>query len=77
MTMQQSGDRSLEDPERQLESALIDEFLRTRGLDSVALHALPEDTAWRVLAEASMFAATRLAEIESRAHFVHEIHRQA
>ena len=74
MTPKERGDRPLEDPEGQLESALIEEFLRARGLDSVALHALPQATAKRVLTEASVYAATKLAEVESRAHFVHEIH---
>ena len=75
MTSKEHGDRPLEDPEGPLESTLIEEFLRARGLDSVALHALPEDTAKHVLTEASVYAATKLAAIESRAHFVHEIHR--
>ena len=65
----------LADPEGPLESALIDDYLRARGLDSVALHALPKDTAKHMLTDASVYAATKLAEIESRAHFVHEIHR--
>ena len=63
-----------EDPEAQLEKALIDEFLRARGLDSSALHALPAEEAKRVLADASTYAGTKLAEVESRARFVHEIH---
>lgn len=76
MTPREPGERALEDPEAQLERALIEEFLRARGLDSVALLALPPDTAKRLLTEASMYAAMKLAEVESRAHFVHEIHRQ-
>ena len=52
----------------------IEEFLWARGLDSSALHALPEDEAKRVLTEASVYAAAKLAEVEARAHFVHEIH---
>lgn len=74
MTPKERGDRPLEDPEGHLESALIEEFLRSRGLDSVALRALPQDAATRVLTEASVYASTKLAEVESRAHFVHEIH---
>lgn len=66
----------MEDPERQLERALIDEFLRERGLDWSALDRLPQAEANGVLAEASRYAGTRLAEIESRAHFVHEIHSE-
>jgi hypothetical protein len=65
---------AMEDPEGQLETALIEEFLRARGLDSAALRALPEVDATRVLTEASVYAAAKLAEIDARAHFVHEIH---
>ena len=58
----------------QLEKALIEEFLRARGLDSDAVRALPESEAKRVLTEASVYAAAKLAEVEARANFVHEIH---
>lgn len=74
MTSKETDTRAMEDPEGRLEQALIDEFLRARGLDSSALHALPEDEAKRVLTEASVYAAAKLAEIEARAHFVHTIH---
>jgi hypothetical protein len=66
--------RAMEDPESRLENALIEEFLRARGLDSSALRELPETEAKRVLTEASVYAATKLAEVEARAHFVHSIH---
>jgi hypothetical protein len=74
MTAKEPDARALEDPEGQLEKALIEEFLRARGLDSSAVHALPADEAKRVLTEASVYAATKLAEVESRARFVHQIH---
>jgi len=76
MTAKEPDARAMEDPEGQLENALIDEFLRARGLDSGALHALPEDEAKRVLTEASVYAATKLAGIEARARFVREIHSE-
>jgi hypothetical protein len=66
--------RAMEDPEGQLETALIEEFLRARGVDSAALRALPDIEAKRVLSQASVYAAAKLAEIEARAHFVREIH---
>jgi len=69
--------RAMGDPEAQLERNLIEEFLRSRGLDWHALHALPEDQATRVLKEASMYAASKLAEVEARAHYVHELHGDA
>jgi hypothetical protein len=76
MTAKEPDVRAMTDPEGQLENALIEEFLRARGLDPSALHALPEDEAKRVLTEASVYAATRLAEVEARAHFVHAIHSE-
>jgi hypothetical protein len=38
------------------------------------LHLLPADEAKRVLTEGSSDAATTIAEVEARAHFVHSIH---
>ena len=57
-----------------LEQALLEEYFRARGIDPAALHALPEVEAQRLLTEASVYASTKLAEIEARAHFIHEIH---
>ena len=72
--MAERADRVLEDPNAQLETALIDEFLRTRGLDRHALQQLPEAQAAELRKEASAYATARLTELESRAHFVQEIH---
>jgi hypothetical protein len=66
--------RPMEDPEGELERAFIREFLLAHALDEHALHELPEDEVKRVLTEASVYAADKLAEVEARAHFVHEIH---
>jgi hypothetical protein len=74
MAAKEPDARAVEEPERSLEKALIEEFLRARGLDSPALRALPNDEAKRVLTEASLYASAKLAEVEARAHFVHEIH---
>lgn len=76
MAVTKSEVRAVGDPEGKLEEALIEEFLRMRGLDIRTIRALPEDRARRVLTEASVYAADRLAEVESRAHFVHEMHHQ-
>jgi hypothetical protein len=74
MMAQEPDARAMEDPEGRLENVLIEEFLRIRGLEAGALHALPEDEAKRVLTDASVYAAAKLAEVEARAHFVHTIH---
>jgi hypothetical protein len=57
-----------------LERMLIDEFLRLRGLDREALGKLPEAERHHVLADASSYASSRLTEIESRSHYVQELH---
>jgi hypothetical protein len=58
-----------------LERTLIDEFLRLRGLDDRdALDTLPETERHDLLVEASTYASARLTEIESRSHYVHELH---
>lgn len=62
------------DPMKQLEEALIDEFLRARGHDRRSVHALPEDQARRLLTDASVHASSKLSEVEARAHYVHELH---
>jgi mono/diheme cytochrome c family protein len=58
------ADRALEDPNAQLETTLIDEFLRTRGLDRDKLHDLPEAQATQLRKEASAYATARLTALD-------------
>ncbi len=76
MTLDNSDVCRVEDPESRLENALIDEFLLGRGYDAGSFATLSEDDAKRLLKEASVYAGSKLAEVEARAHFVHEIHRE-
>jgi len=62
------------DPEGKLEQTLIREFLRSRGHDEASVAALGDADRRALLAEASKYAAVRLAAVEARAHFVHDIH---
>jgi hypothetical protein len=62
------------DPEGRLERALIAEFLQTLGHDPSTLDALPEPQRRRILQAASVYAAGRLAEIDSRRHYLAEVH---
>jgi len=62
------------DQTARLEQALIAEFLERRGLTVAALGALPEADALAILKEASAYASARLAEVESRAHYIHDLH---
>ena len=64
----------LQAPLGQLERALIDEFVRARGYDLLKLTDLPEEERVTLLKDASVYASGRLAEVESRSHFLHEIH---
>jgi hypothetical protein len=66
--------RPVEDPLASLENAFIEEFLRTRGLDRAALALMPAEQAAQLSKEASAYAAGRLTELESRAHYLHELH---
>lgn len=64
----------MEDPNALLEKAIIEEYLRSRGLTLEALEHLPKRTRTRLMAEASRYASLKLAELEARAHFVDEVH---
>ena len=64
----------MEDPQAALERAFIEEYLKTRGHSLRSLHDLPEDQVNALLRAASLYAATKLAEVEARATYVHEIH---
>jgi hypothetical protein len=74
MSDKNTGVHPMEDPESQLERAFIDEYLRLHGHDPEAVRSLHEAQVVTLLAGASIYAAGKLAEFESRAHYVHEIH---
>ena len=66
----------IEDYEAKLERALEDEFLRQQGRSREELARLPEAERAVILSAASTYASGRLAEIGTRAHYVHELHRE-
>jgi hypothetical protein len=68
------SETSAEPPLAPLERALIEAFIRSRGYDPDKLDELPEDQRTALLRDASIHASARLSEVESRSHFVHEIH---
>ncbi len=74
MTAERVETSPLQAPLGQLERALIDEFVRGRGYDPAHLAGLPEEERETLLKEASVYASGRLTEVESRSHFIHEIH---
>ncbi len=65
---------AIQDPAGELERTFIREFLRARGHDEASVERLSQRDRDALLREASKYAAVKLAEVESRAHFVHEIH---
>ena len=74
MTWNDTASDALQPPLGSLEQKLIAEFLRSRGYDPQTIDSVPESERHAVLAEASIYASSRLTEIESRSHFVHELH---
>ncbi len=74
MTDKNTDVQPMEDPEGKLERALIDEYLRLHGHDPEAVRQLPEAEVITLLEAASTYAAGKLAEFESRAHYVRDIH---
>ncbi len=71
----------MEEPDASLERMYIEAFLQKRGytlhcsdVPLLRICDLPDDKAKRLMTEASAYASTRLAEVETRAHFVEEVH---
>ena len=64
----------LDDPLASLERALIDEFFALRGHTRYSVGQLPALEAARLLSAACEHASLRLAEIESKAHYIDEMH---
>jgi hypothetical protein len=68
---------ALEAPLDQLERALIDEYVRGRGYDPQHLDNLSNDERHDLLADASVYASTKLTEVESRSRYFHDLHHGA
>lgn len=64
----------MENPQEQLARMYLDEYLRGKGHTFESVRALPEEIAKKIMAEASTYAACKLAEVERRAHIMDEIH---
>ena len=74
MNPDRSSDTPLRPPLAQLERALIDEFLQSRGYDSAGMAQLPPEQRQELLKQASQHASARMAEVEARSHYLDEIH---
>ena len=64
----------MEDPQRGLAQFYVEQYLRGKGLTTQALHDLPEEQVKQLMVEASTYAALKLAEVETRAHIVDDMH---
>jgi hypothetical protein len=64
----------LEEPLAELERRLIDDYLRAAGHDPIALRASHDEASRKLLIQASIHAAMKLTEVESRAHYVRDLH---
>ncbi|MBZ5557979.1 MAG: hypothetical protein LAO77_11960 [Acidobacteriia bacterium] len=64
---------SVDAPLGRIEQSLIEEFLRSRGHDQHTVKALPEAERHALLAEASVYASSKLTEVESRSHYLDEL----
>jgi hypothetical protein len=62
------------DPTRDLERAYMAEFLKRQGHTFESLRALSGAAAHDLLRAASIYASGRLTEVESRSHYVDEVH---
>jgi hypothetical protein len=63
-----------EGPQSKLERKYIQEYLHTKGVSLESLGQLPKDEQQHLMVEASRYASLKLAEVESRAKFRHDIH---
>ncbi len=66
--------RPLEDQTAHLEQAYLDEFIRMRGQDPATMRDMPAPERDKLLKQASAYATAKLAEVQARAHYVHELH---
>ncbi len=62
-----------EDPHYLLEKTHIQAYLSTKGYTLEKLKELPEAEAKALLAEASVYASAKMAEVETRAKFIDNI----
>jgi hypothetical protein len=64
------------DQTAELERALIAAFLEKRGHTLHSVQSLPEAEQHALMREASLYASTRLTEVESRARYVENLHQK-
>jgi hypothetical protein len=68
------ADSPLHDPKAELERALRAEYLRDHGHDEASLKLLSNEAKLEILRQASIYVAAKLAEVDARSTYVHDIH---
>jgi hypothetical protein len=56
-----------------LERQFITQYLRDQGFEKSDLEALPKELSRKLMAQASGYASSKLAEIEARSKFIQKI----
>lgn len=64
----------MEDMHALLEKTLIETYLKGKGFSLDQLKSLPDAEAKQLMKDASIYASGKLAELEERAQFVHDLH---
>jgi len=77
MTTPDNDVTPMKDPLTLLENELITAYLAGTGHDVAALRARHDAEARKLLAAASLYASTRLTEVESRLHYLHSLRGEA
>ena len=70
----ESTSHPAEAPLARLEQSLIDEYVRMHGHDPERLSELVAADRDALLKGASLYASGKLSEVETRSHYVHELH---
>ncbi len=68
------GEVVMEEPHAALEKVYIEEYLHSKGHTMQSWRELSEEEARQLMREASMYASTKLAEVETKTHLVQELH---
>ena len=64
----------LQDRQAELLQMYEEEYLASRGYTYHTVQQLPEAQCRRLLVEASTYASNKVAEVETRAHMINELH---
>jgi hypothetical protein len=74
MNTDRHASRTLQTPLAALERALMETYVQGRGFDPETLDDLPDAERIELLKDASIAVSSKLAEIEARSQYVHDLH---